>query len=91
MSLNRYVRQLNPIQENKVNYVDKVQYIIEQKMPAADWEKVICVAYNMSGGMSEEEAISAAEISEFKPKHKEALPVGVDIVCLLYTSPSPRD
>ena len=80
MSLNRYVRQLNPIQENKVNYVDKVQYIIEQKMPAADWEKVICVAYNMSGGMSEEEAISAAEISEFKPKHKEALPVGVDIV-----------
>ena len=30
MSLNRFVRQLNPIQENKVNYVDKVQYIVEQ-------------------------------------------------------------
>ena len=30
MSLNRFVRQLNPIQENKVNYVDKVQRIVEQ-------------------------------------------------------------
>ena len=30
MSLNRYVRQLNPIQENKINYVDKVQRIVEQ-------------------------------------------------------------
>ena len=30
MSLNSFVRQLNPIQENKVNYVDKVQRIVEQ-------------------------------------------------------------
>ena len=31
MSLNRYVRQLNPIQENKVNYVDVIQNIMEAK------------------------------------------------------------
>ena len=49
-------------------------------MPAADWEKVICVSYNMKGGMSEQEAISSAEITEFKPKHKDALPVGQKII-----------
>ena len=31
MSLNRFVRQLNPIQENKVNYVDVIQNIMEAK------------------------------------------------------------
>ena len=30
MSLNRYVRQLNPIQENKINYVDRVKYFITE-------------------------------------------------------------
>ena len=29
MSLNRFVRQLNPIQENKVNYVDRIQVLRE--------------------------------------------------------------
>ena len=31
MSLNRFVRQLKPIQENKVNYVDAIQNIMEAK------------------------------------------------------------
>ena len=80
MHLRKYVRQVRPIQENKIAPVNKIQNLYEQKMPAADWEKVICVSYNMKGGMSEKDAISAAEISEFKPKHKEALPVGEKIV-----------
>ena len=29
MSLRRFVRQLKPIQENKVNYVDTVQNLME--------------------------------------------------------------
>ena len=31
MSLNRFVRQLNPIQKNKVDYVDVIQNIMEAK------------------------------------------------------------
>ena len=30
MSLNRYVRQLNPIKENKVNYVDKYKKVYDK-------------------------------------------------------------
>ena len=30
MSLNRFVRQLNPIKENKINYVDRVKYFITE-------------------------------------------------------------
>jgi hypothetical protein len=79
--LRKYVRQLRPTQENYIAPIDKVQsYLTEASMPAADWEKVICVSYNMKGGMSEEDAISAAEISEFKPKHKEVLPIGQKII-----------
>ena len=35
MSLNRYVRQLKPIQENKVNYADRVQNLMEGSTEAA--------------------------------------------------------
>ena len=31
MSLNRFVQQLKPIQENKVNYVDRIQNLQESK------------------------------------------------------------
>ncbi|SVA69653.1 uncharacterized protein METZ01_LOCUS122507, partial [marine metagenome] len=62
MSLQKYVRQVKPRNESYVPPVEKVQIALkEAKMPAADWEKVICVAYNMKGGMSEEEAVQAAE------------------------------
>ena len=81
MSIRAHVRKLRPIKETYTPPVDKIQsYLSEQKMPAADWEKVICVSYNMKGGMSEQEAISSAEITEFKPKHKDALPVGQKII-----------
>ena len=39
MSLNRYVRQLNPIQENKINYVERVQDLYEATLSKADINK----------------------------------------------------
>ena len=81
MSLQQYVRQVRPRNESYIPPVDKIQSLLaEVKMPAADWEKVICVAYNMKNGMSEEEAVEAAEIDEWKPKHKTVLPAGHKIV-----------
>jgi len=32
MSLNRFVRQLKPIKENKVNYVEEVQFLLEKRV-----------------------------------------------------------
>ena len=81
MSLQKYVRQVKPRTENYIPPVDKIQsFLSEVKMPAADWEKVICVAYNMTDGMSEEQAVQAAEIDEWKPKHQEGLPAGHKII-----------
>ena len=39
MSLNRFVRQLNPIQENKINYVERVQDLYEATLSKADINK----------------------------------------------------
>ena len=41
MSLNRYVRQLNPIKENKVNYVDKIQLVEGSTEAAKEMEFVL--------------------------------------------------
>ena len=81
MSITDKMRQLNPRVESKVAPIDKIQsYLSEASLRAEEWEKVISVAYNMKGGMSEEEAISAAQITDFKPKLKEVLPIGEQIV-----------
>ena len=81
MNLQSYVRQVKPRNESYTPPVEKVQSLLaEVKMPAADWEKVICVAYNMKNDMSEEQAVQAAEIDEWKPKHQEGLPAGNKIV-----------
>ena len=47
MSLQGYLRQVKPrLTESHVPHVDRIQNLLyEAKMPAADWEKVICVAY----------------------------------------------
>jgi len=80
-NLNHYVRQLRPRTESYTPPVDKIQsYLAEASMPAADWEKVICVAYNIKTGLSEKEAITSSEISEWKPKHEAVLSVGQQIV-----------
>ena len=80
MSLRGYVRQLKPRTENYIPPVDRVQDLLESKMVAADWEQVIAVAYNMTSGMSKEQAISSAELKEWKPKYEEVLPVGLKII-----------
>ena len=81
LNLQRYVRQVRPVQESYVNHLDKVQsFLSEAKMLAADWEQVIAVAYNMTSGMSKEQAISSAELKEWKPKYEEVLSVGLKIV-----------
>jgi len=66
MSLQKYVQQLKPIQENKVNYVDRVQtYLTEaDTQKATRAEQAIVVAYNMKKGMSEEEAYKTGKISD---------------------------
>ena len=79
--LRKYVRQLRPTQENYIAPIDKVQsYLTEASLTAADWEQVICVAYNIKSGMSEEDAIIAAGISNFSQKYQEVLSVGLQVV-----------
>ena len=79
--LNKFVRQLRPIQEKYVTPVNKIQsYLTEASLKAADWEKVICVAYNIKSGMSEEEAVSVAGISNFSSEYQEVLSVGLQVV-----------
>ena len=66
MSLQKYVQQLKPIQENKVNYVDRVQtYLTEaDTQDATRMEQSICVGYNMLKNLklSQEDAVKLAEI-----------------------------
>ena len=52
----------------------------EASITAADWEKVICVAYNMKGGMSEEQAVQAAKIDKWGANHQEQLDAGHRII-----------
>ncbi len=81
MSLQPYVRQLNPRNESYTPPVDKIQnFLAEASMLAADWEQVIAVAYNMTSGMSKEQAISSADLKEWKPKYNGVLSVGLKIV-----------
>jgi len=51
------------------------------KISAAEYEKIICVAYNMvSNGMEEKEAIKKAGISSFPDKLSKSIPLGIKIV-----------
>ena len=82
MSLQGYLRQVKPrLTESHVPHVDRIQNLLyEASMLAADWEQVIAVAYNMKSGMSKEQAISSADLKEWKPKYEEVLSVGLKIV-----------
>ena len=80
MSLQKYVSQLRPRNESYVPHVDKVQNLLSEGLLAADWEQVIAVAYNVASGMSKEQAISSADLKEWKPKYEEVLSVGLKIV-----------
>ena len=51
MSLRRSMEQLRPARTPKVDLQEKVQQILlTEGLTAAQWEQVICVAYNMSTG-----------------------------------------
>jgi len=89
LQLQKYVKQIRPRNESYIPHVDKIQSLLsEAKMPAADWEKVICVAYNMKNGMSEEEAVQSAQIDKWEPKHQEGMPAGHKIVENAFSSTS---
>ena len=67
MSLRRFVRQLKPIQENKVNYVDRIQNLQESKTKQDLVEQTIAVEYNKLKGHSD--PIGAANLdAEFYGK-----------------------
>jgi len=46
----------------------------------AEWEEVICIAYNMAKGMTKEQATKAAGITNLKEKLDGFIPVGQEIV-----------
>ena len=53
MSLSRFVRQLKPIQENRVNYVDRIQNLQESKTEQDLVEQTIAVEFNKLTGHSD--------------------------------------
>jgi len=66
MSLRKYVRQLNPVQENYIAPVEKVQNLLTEADTgkATKSEQAIVVAYNIKKGMSEEEAYKKGGIPD---------------------------
>ena len=64
MSLRRSMEQLRPARTQKVDLVEKVQQILlTEGLTAAQWEQVICVAYNMSTGLTQAQAISKGQVT----------------------------
>ena len=57
MSLQRYVRQLKPIQENKTDYVNVVQDLLEAKIKAEDYEAAIVIGWHENNGIKYLECI----------------------------------
>ena len=53
---------------------------VERDITAADWEKIICVAYNIKTGMTQEDAISNGDVDKWDSVFDERLPVGSAIV-----------
>ena len=43
--LRKYIRQLNPIQENKVVPIDKVQSLLNESLKAEDYEAAIVMGW----------------------------------------------
>ena len=53
----------------------------------AEWEEVICIAYNMAKGMTKDKAMSSAGISNLKEKLEGFIPVGSEIVKNAFGNP----
>ena len=79
MALQKYVRQLRPIQENYVDHVEQVQSLLVEADTgfATLMEKSIVVAYNMEQGMSEDDAVEKGNI-EADAWEKDKVELGTD-------------
>tara|TARA_Y100000310_G_scaffold267170_1_gene279037 strand:+ start:28 stop:1488 length:1461 start_codon:yes stop_codon:yes gene_type:complete len=53
---------------------------VDKDITAADWEKVICVAYNIKTGMTQEDAISKGDVDKWDSAFEGLLPAGSAIV-----------
>ena len=76
MSFQKYVHQLKPRQESRIDHVEKIQsFLTEADTGAATrMEQAIVVGYNVNKGMTEEEARETAGISSTEwSKAKDAL------------------
>jgi len=61
MSLNRYVRQLNPIQENKVNYVERIQeFVLNEEL---EFPKDIFSGFEFTQTQKSERAATQIRVS----------------------------
>ena len=90
MGLQPYVKQLRPRNESYVPHVDKIQNILsEVKKPrGAEFENIICAAYNMKSlKQDKEQAIKSAE-TDWKPLYDDWMEVGNNIVKNSFPSPS---
>ena len=88
MSLQGYVHQLRPRKESYVNHVDKIQNLLEAKKPrGAEFENIICAAYNMKSlNQSKEQSIRSAE-TDWKPFYDDWMEVGDNIVKNSFPNP----
>ena len=86
MSFRRSMEQLRPARTQKVDLQEKVQLFLTEGLKAAQWEQVICVAYNMSTGLTQAQAISKGEVTLELPKIKANLKVGQKIIENSFTS-----
>jgi len=80
MSLQKYVRQLRPIQEKYVDHVDRVQTLLTESKTTQDLvEKTISVEFNRLKGHSD--PIKAANLDEkdYKSIDKEFVETGVKV------------
>jgi len=83
MSLRGYVKQLRPIQENKINYVSRVQSLIETTTTEATYaEMAICYQYNLLRADGDKDrALSQSGITpdNFKKLTPELLETGKNV------------
>ena len=81
MSYRRSIEQLRPARTPKVDLQEKVQQILlTEGLTPAQWEQIICVAHNMSTGLTQAQAISKGQVTLEKSKIKANLKVGKKII-----------
>ena len=79
MSLNRFVRQLNPIQENKSNYVNRVQNLYEAKTGGDTYEVGIIMGWYKAVGKPFDQKTSAVSDKDIKKIKQIHVDVGTKV------------